>query len=118
MTQTLDSTDQIRITLPDGSERAVSRGTSVLELAESIGPRLAKAAVAGKVNGEIVDLFHPLEEDAALDRARRVVAEEMPEHRGARAARVRPLGDLGELERTAEEDQAPRRRAEPSSDGG
>jgi threonyl-tRNA synthetase len=67
MTQTLDSTDHIRITLPDGSERAVSRGTSVLELAESIGPRLAKAAVAGKVNGEIVDLFHPLEEDAALE---------------------------------------------------
>ena len=44
MTQTADSTQQIRITLPDGSQREVAPGTTVLEVAESIGPRLAKAA--------------------------------------------------------------------------
>jgi threonyl-tRNA synthetase len=78
MTQTMDSTQQIRITLPDGSVRAVPHGTTVLEVAESIGPRLAKAAVAGKVNGEIVDLFRPLERDAALE----ILTEKSPDALG------------------------------------
>jgi threonyl-tRNA synthetase len=78
MTQTMDSTQQIRITLPDGSERAVPHGTTVLDVAESIGPRLARAAVAGKVNGEIVDLFRPLEQDAALE----ILTEKSPDALG------------------------------------
>ncbi len=67
MTQTVDTTQHIRITLPDGSEREVHRGTTVLEVAESIGPRLARAAVAGKVDGEVVDLARPLEHDASIE---------------------------------------------------
>ena len=43
------------ITLPDGSVRHVADGTSVLQLAESIGRRLAQAAVAAKVDGKVVE---------------------------------------------------------------
>ena len=67
MTQTAETTQQIRITLPDGSQREVAAGTTVLQIAESIGPRLAKAALAGKVDGEIVDVTRPLTEDASLE---------------------------------------------------
>jgi len=54
----------ITLTLPDGSEMKVPEGTTSLQVAESIGPRLAKAAVAAKVNGEVCDLARPLEQDA------------------------------------------------------
>jgi threonyl-tRNA synthetase len=46
--------------LPDGSRRELPDGSSVLQLAESIGPRLAKAAIVGKVDGRLVDLFYRL----------------------------------------------------------
>ncbi|MGI9181257.1 MAG: threonine--tRNA ligase [Longimicrobiaceae bacterium] len=59
--------DTIRITLPDGSEREFPAGTTVREVAESIGSRLGKAALAGKLNGRIVDLDRPVEQDAALE---------------------------------------------------
>ncbi|MCD6360977.1 MAG: threonine--tRNA ligase [Armatimonadetes bacterium] len=55
---------QIRLTLPDGSVKEVAAGTTGLQVAEEIGPRLAKAAVAAKVNGRLVDLTQPLDEDA------------------------------------------------------
>ena len=48
------------IKLPDGSVREVPDGTTVLKLAESIGKRLAQAAVVGKVDGKLVDVSHPL----------------------------------------------------------
>ncbi|HEX8911709.1 MAG TPA: threonine--tRNA ligase [Humisphaera sp.] len=48
------------IKLPDGSVREVPDGTTVLQLAESIGKRLAQAAVVGKVDGVVVDLATPL----------------------------------------------------------
>ncbi len=48
------------IKLPDGSVRDVPDGTTVQQLAESIGKGLAKAAVVGKVDGKLVDLFTPL----------------------------------------------------------
>jgi threonyl-tRNA synthetase len=48
------------IKLPDGSSRDVPDGTTVLQLAESIGKRLAMAAVVAKVDGKLVDLSHPL----------------------------------------------------------
>ena len=48
------------IKLPDGSVREVPDGTTVAGLAESIGKRLAQAAVVGKVDGKLVDLTHPL----------------------------------------------------------
>jgi threonyl-tRNA synthetase len=48
------------IKLPDGSIREIPDGSSVMQLAESIGRGLAKAAVAGKVDGKVVDLSHKL----------------------------------------------------------
>jgi threonyl-tRNA synthetase len=48
------------ITLPDGSRREMADGTTVMQLAESIGKGLAKAAIVGKVDGKLVDLSHPL----------------------------------------------------------
>ena len=52
--------DEIRLVLPDGSERAIAAGATPLEVARSIGERLARAAVAGEVDGKIVDLRAPL----------------------------------------------------------
>jgi threonyl-tRNA synthetase len=56
----------IRVTLPDGSAREVSRGTTPGDIAAAIGPGLAKAAIAARVDGELVDIFRPLEADAML----------------------------------------------------
>src|SRR5215831_3572834 len=58
---------EIRITLPDGSIRTVLRGTTVRQLAEAIGPRLARDAVAGKLDGNVVDLVTELDRDAKLE---------------------------------------------------
>ncbi len=54
------------ITLPDGSQKQFNHSVSIHEIAESIGPRLAKAALAGKVDGDIVDTSHMLEDDAEV----------------------------------------------------
>jgi threonyl-tRNA synthetase len=56
----------VRITLPDGSVREVASGTSSRKVAESIGPGLARAALAARVNGQVWDLDRPIEADAAL----------------------------------------------------
>ena len=58
--------DSLSITLPDGSVREVERGTTPADVAAAIGPGLAKAALAARVNGEVRDLNRPLEEDAEL----------------------------------------------------
>ena len=58
--------DLITLMLPDGSQRQVTRGTTGADVAASIGPGLAKAALAAKLNGELVDLSRPIEADAAL----------------------------------------------------
>jgi threonyl-tRNA synthetase len=55
------------ITLPDGSVREFSGATSGLEVAESIGPGLAAAAVAVRINGELVDLTRPIDSNVALE---------------------------------------------------
>ena len=57
----------INITLPDGSQRAFDAAVSVADIAASIGPGLAKAALAGKVDGKLVDLSYAIERDAALE---------------------------------------------------
>ncbi len=54
------------ITLPDGSQRTFDHPVSVLEVAQSIGAGLAKATVAGKVNGLLVDACDLIESDATL----------------------------------------------------
>jgi len=56
----------IEITLPDGTRKPVAAGTSPLDIAKSIGPRLADAVVVAKVNGELYDLTRPLESDASV----------------------------------------------------
>ncbi len=58
--------DQVTVTLPDGSTRQMPVGTPVREVAEGISPRLAKAALAAAVGDQIVDLTHPLEDDASV----------------------------------------------------
>ena len=57
----------IRITLPDGSQREYPEALSVAEVALSIGPGLAKAALAGKVDGALVDVSHRIERDVSLE---------------------------------------------------
>ena len=54
------------ITLPDSSTRQFDEAVSVYDVAASIGAGLAKAALAGKVNGELVDTSYLIEEDAQL----------------------------------------------------
>ncbi len=54
------------ITLPDGTEKPFDSPVSVHEVAESIGPGLAKAALAGRVDGTLVDTSHVMESDANL----------------------------------------------------
>jgi threonyl-tRNA synthetase len=54
------------ITLPDGSRREFEQPVSVLQVAESIGAGLARAALAGRVDGKLVDLARVVETDAAV----------------------------------------------------
>ncbi|MFA5494945.1 MAG: threonine--tRNA ligase [Porticoccaceae bacterium] len=54
------------ITLPDGSQRSFDAPVSVIQVAEGIGPGLAKAALAGKVDGRLVDTSHVIDSDARL----------------------------------------------------
>ena len=56
----------IRVTLPDGSIREVPPGTTGRDLAASIGPGLAKAALAIRVDGQVRDLSRPIEADAKV----------------------------------------------------
>ncbi len=56
----------IAITLPDGSKREFAAAVSIQQLAESIGPGLAKAALAGKVDGQLVDTSFLIERDSAV----------------------------------------------------
>ena len=57
----------ITVTLPDGNTLDFESGATVLDVAEKIGPGLAKAALAGRIGGKIVDLRRPLTEDTALE---------------------------------------------------
>lgn len=56
----------VTITLPDGSNKEFSSPVTVFEVAKSIGAGLAKAALAGRVNGKLVDTFFLIEEDAEV----------------------------------------------------
>ena len=66
---------EVTVTLPDGSTRRVPAGTPVREVAEGISPRLAKAALAAAVGDQVVDLTHPLDEDASV----RIITKDGPE---------------------------------------
>ena len=56
----------VRLTLPDGSVRELPAGSTGRQLAESIGPGLAKAALAVKVDGHVRDLDRPIDQDATV----------------------------------------------------
>ncbi len=63
------------ITLPDGSIRQFDQAVSIIDVAMDIGPGLAKATLAGKVNGQVVDASFIIENDAALS----IITEKSPE---------------------------------------
>jgi threonyl-tRNA synthetase len=65
---------QLRITLPDSSVREVEHGTRIAEIAAAISPRLVKSALAGLVDGRLVDLSYALDADASV----RIVTPEDP----------------------------------------
>ena len=57
----------VTLTLPDGSTRTVPAGTTLRAIAEGIGPRLAKDALGGKIDGRLVDLAARVESDARVE---------------------------------------------------
>jgi len=65
----------MKVTLPDGSTKVLQEGATVYDLAASIGAGLAKAALAGKINGEAVDLTVPLIDGARVE----IITEKSPE---------------------------------------
>ena len=65
----------IKVTLPDGTVLEVPERSSVADVAAAIGPGLAKAALAAKVDGHTVDLFHTIEADASL----RIITDRDPD---------------------------------------
>src|SRR5256885_8596016 len=67
--------ESITIKLPDGSAKQVRRGTTAMEVAEGISPRLAQAALAARSNGDLIDLARPLEKDTDL----RILTDKDPE---------------------------------------
>ena len=67
--------DSIHVKLPDGSVKEVPSGTTALDIAKSISPRLADAALVAKTNGDLIDLTKPLEKDTEL----RILTEKDPE---------------------------------------
>jgi threonyl-tRNA synthetase len=66
---------QVTVTLPDGSSRKLPAGSLVRDVAGEISPRLAQAALAGVVDGKLVDLSYPLDRDAVV----RIVTDRSPE---------------------------------------
>ncbi len=82
MTTTAD--DMIRVTLPDGSARELGAGATGAALAASIGPGLARAAVAIAVDGVVQDLGRPLPDGSTVS----IITERDPDA----LARAPPLG--------------------------
>ncbi|MEX0921549.1 MAG: threonine--tRNA ligase [Rhodovibrionaceae bacterium] len=69
------SQDQISLSLPDGAQLSFAAPTTGLEVAESIGPGLAKAALAVKLDGELRDLLRPIERSGGIE----IVTAKSPE---------------------------------------
>ena len=57
----------VAITLPDGNVKEFDGATTVMEVAQSIGPGLAKATIAGRVDGKLVDASDPITQDASVE---------------------------------------------------
>src|SRR5687767_14943554 len=93
---------QVKVTLPDGSVRELPAGSTVGDLAKAIGPGLAKAALAGVVDGQVRDLMTPLAGDATVrilterDADALAVLRHSTAHVLATAVReLRPEADIG-----------------------
>ena len=67
--------DIIKVKLPDGSVKEVPKGTTALNIARSISPRLADAALVARINGNLIDLTKPLDQDTEL----RILTDRDPE---------------------------------------
>src|SRR5436309_14819795 len=78
--------EKVTIRLPDGSTLEVPKGATVREVAERIGPRLAKDAVAGKLDGAIVDLVTPLQSDGSLEVVTATSPDAVPIYRRSSAS--------------------------------
>jgi threonyl-tRNA synthetase len=65
----------VRVTLPDGSVREFPDGATALDVARSIGPGLARAAIAARVNGEVWDFHRPLPRECRVE----ILKEDQPE---------------------------------------
>ena len=59
--------DQIKIKFPDGNTKEFDKGTTTEDIAQSISPGLRKKAVAGKLNGKLIDLTRPIESDGDIE---------------------------------------------------
>ncbi|WP_026477061.1 threonine--tRNA ligase [Alkaliphilus transvaalensis] len=59
--------EKVKITLKDGSVREVNKGTTVYDIAKEISEGLARVALGGDINGEVVDLAQPVNEDCELN---------------------------------------------------
>lgn len=59
--------DQINIKFPDGNAKVFDKGITTEDIAQSISPGLRKKAVAGKLNGQLIDLTRPIEEDGDIE---------------------------------------------------
>ena len=75
----------IEITLPDGSKQPLPPGVRPIDIAQSISPRLADAAIVAKVDGELVDLTRPIEKDASLQILTNKDPEALPVYRHSTA---------------------------------
>src|SRR6478672_8309880 len=67
--------EPMQVQLPDGSQKDVPDNATVADVAASIGKRLAKDAIAGKVNGKVVDVYTPVPENARVE----IVTPKTPE---------------------------------------
>ena len=77
--------ESLTITLPDGSEKVVARGSRPIDIARSIGTRLADDAVVARVNGELYDLTRPLDSDVRLEILTSKNPEALPVYRHSTA---------------------------------
>jgi len=58
---------EITISLPDGSRKSLPAGATIRDVAEAIGPRLASAAIAGRIDGQLVDVTAPVPDGALVE---------------------------------------------------
>ena len=79
---------EIQVRLPDGKTLDLRAGSTVIDVAGRIGPGLAKAALAGRVDGRLVDLRTPLEADCAIEIVTSRPTADLVDEYGLRERRV------------------------------